>query len=358
MIGSAPDRVEKELPLTEMGFDSLMAVEFVTLLNMELGVEIPVVKLLQGVSIRQLGRQVLEILAMVPVDVPAGVPAGVAASPTPTPTPAPASAAPPQEAATTRSAPAGAAPVLATIGNGHDPDAARWARLDYRSWSPAQAAARTAMAAGLRAIARIDVAGAENIPMTGPVILAVNHLSMWDVPVMLSVLSRPTIVLAADELRRYPWLDLVLGRLGNAIYVRRGEGDREALSKGLAVLEAGGVLALSPEGTRSSRGALEAGQTGVAHLAIRSGAVVVPAVAWGQEKMGTSWKRLGRAPVSVRIGAPIHLEPSETNGRLLQSHTTRVMSALAALLPPEYRGDHPVGGGAPEPGGSKVTSPR
>ena len=357
VIGSAPDRVETELPLTEMGFDSLMAVEFVTLLNMELGVEIPVVKLLQGVSIRQLARQVLETLAMVPVDVPAGVPTGVPASATPTPAPAPA-AAPPQEPATPRSAPAGAAPVLATIGNGHHPDAARWARLDYRSWSPAQAAARTAMAAGLRAIARIDVAGAENIPMTGPVILAVNHLSMWDVPVMLSVLTRPTIVLAADELRRYPWLDLVLGRLGNAIYVRRGEGDREALSKGLAVLAAGGVLALSPEGTRSSRGALEAGQTGVAHLAIGSGAVVVPAVAWGQEKMGTSWKRLGRAPVSVRIGAPIRLEPSETNGRLLQSHTTRVMSALAALLPPEYRGDHPVGGGAPEPGGSKVTSPR
>jgi 1-acyl-sn-glycerol-3-phosphate acyltransferase len=347
VIGSAPDRVERELPLTEMGFDSLMAVEFVTLLKMELGVEIPVVKLLQGVSVRNLARQILDTLALPapggpapPEKAPAPVPPPAAAplADAPAPPPAAPPAAPPPSVLH-RAAPA----VVAATGDGHDPDTARWAGLDYRRWSAAQEGVRTATAAGLRAVARIDAAGVENIPSSGPVLLAVNHLSMWDVPFMLTILTRPTIVLAADELRRYPWLDLFLSRLGNAIYVRRGEGDREALAKGLAVLEAGGILALSPEGSRSAEGALGDGRSGVAHLALRSGAPIVPAVAWGQERMPSTWRRLGRAPVSIRVGAPFRLESGAADGAALRGHTARIMSELAALLPASYRGRHGAG---------------
>ncbi|MDL2716712.1 MAG: SDR family NAD(P)-dependent oxidoreductase [Acidobacteriota bacterium] len=343
VIGTSPQRIETGQPLTEMGFDSLMAVEFVTLLHMELGVEVPVVKLLQGISVRQLALHVLELLALNP---PAAAPAApaplmaktsaeppaapmaipVATPPSPTPPAASRIAADPSRAERLR-----------------DPEANRYSRLDYARWSPAQEAARRTMTAGLRSISRIDVEGAENIPASGPVLLAVNHLSMWDVPFMLSVLDRPTIVLATDDLKRYPWLDLFLGKLGNAIYVRRGEGDMDALAQGLAVLRAGGALALSPEGSRSSVGTLGEGRTGIAHLALKSGASIVPAVAWGQERMAASWKRLGRAPVSVRIGKPFRLDAAGLNGDSLREHTAVVMSALAALLPPEYRGRHAVG---------------
>jgi 1-acyl-sn-glycerol-3-phosphate acyltransferase len=310
-----------------------MAVEFVTLLNMELGVEIPVVRLLQGVSIRQLGTQILELL-----------PAGTA---TATPRPATPIEAQPPRPAETRSpaaesgvapAPAPSLPPSPAEPEPRDAEAERWARLDYGRWSPLQQTVRRTMTVGLRGIARLDVRGAANIPGSGAAILAVNHLSMWDVPFMLSVLSRPTIVLAAEELRRYPWMDLFLAQLGNAIYVRRGAGDEEALARALAVLRAGGLLALSPEGSRSADGMLGEGRTGVAYLALRSGAPIVPAVAWGQERMPAAWQRLGRAPVCLRIGKPFRLEPGDASAKTLRTHTSRVMSEIAALLPGEYRG--------------------
>ncbi len=324
VIGTSPSRIEVEEPLTDMGFDSLMAVEFVTLLNMELHVEVPVVKLLQGVSVRSLGQHVLGLLPSDEGAARSSVPPLEDSAPDPPvaePTRAPAAAIPAEEPT-----------VPAPSANGN------YTRLDYVRWSPTQEAVRRTMATALKAISRLDVQGIENIPPRGPVILAVNHLSMWDVPFMLSVLERPAIVLAAEELRRYPWLDVFLGRLGNAIYVRRGEGDQAALDKGLSVLRAGGLLALSPEGSRSVDGALGEGRTGVAHLALESGAWIVPAVAWGQEKMPEAWKRFGRANVAVRIGAPFRLDPGERNGRALAGQTERVMSSLAALLPREYRG--------------------
>ena len=136
-------------------------------------------------------------------------------------------------------------------------------------------------------------------------ILAHNHLSMADMPVMFSVLERPAIPFAAEELRRYPWLQLVLGDIGNAIYVKRGEHDEEAIAQALAVLRAGGALAVMPEGRRSATGALERGKTGAAYLAALADVPVVPVVAWGQERLGRDLARLRRTRVHVRFAPPV-----------------------------------------------------
>ena len=77
-------------------------------------------------------------------------------------------------------------------------------------------------------------------------------------PVMFSVLERPAIPFAAEELRRYPWLRLVLSDVGNAIYVRRGERDEQAIAQALAVLRAGGVLAVDARGTAQRDGSARA----------------------------------------------------------------------------------------------------
>jgi 1-acyl-sn-glycerol-3-phosphate acyltransferase len=357
VLGMAPAKLEAERPLTEMGFDSLIAVELMTALKMDLGVELPVVKLLQGASLASLGRLVLEHLAL--PDAPAnGRATAVPEPPRPEPvaeplcadTPAPAAAGAPIPVAAVVPEPRIARVVAAAAGpppvppNGAAPARARvdYGALDYTRWSRRQRLVRGAITTGFRLVADVRVEGREHFPDHGPFIIATNHLSMADVPAVLTVLSRPTILMAADWLRSSRLLDWFLGDVGNAIYVRRGEGDREALELGLTVLRSGGVLGLAPEGTRSRNGALGAGHSGIAHLATRAGVPVVPVVAWGQEKLGSQLRRLRRSPVCIRVGPPISFPPGEVTAAELLAYTSQVMQAIATLLPPEYRGVYAV----------------
>jgi 1-acyl-sn-glycerol-3-phosphate acyltransferase len=102
------------------------------------------------------------------------------------------------------------------------------------------------------------------------------------------------------------------------------------------VLAAGGIVAVAPEGRRSKSGGLQRGRNGVARLAVRTGAPVVPVAIWGQEHAFRSWRRLRRAPVDVRFGAPPSLRSLEASAPTVV--TTRIMVEIARLLPPEYRG--------------------
>ena len=81
--------------------------------------------------------------------------------------------------------------------------------------------------------------------------------------------------MAADRLQALPWVRWFLD-LGDSIYVRRGEADQEALSRGLAVLRAGGMLGIAPEGTRSCSGGLTRGHSGIAYLASAASAPILP----------------------------------------------------------------------------------
>jgi 1-acyl-sn-glycerol-3-phosphate acyltransferase len=158
-----------------------------------------------------------------------------------------------------------------------------------------------------------------------------------DVPLALAILPRPVIMLAKDDLRQSRILDWLLSDIGGAIYVKRGEGDQDALDQALAVLRAGGIVALGPEGHRSP-GGLSRGHTGVAYLATRAAVPVVPMAAWGQEQLAISWRRGRRAPVRVRFGPPLTFEPGLPGAIELREHSDRVMRAIAAELPRQYRG--------------------
>jgi 1-acyl-sn-glycerol-3-phosphate acyltransferase len=155
---------------------------------------------------------------------------------------------------------------------------------------------------------------------------------------MLSILPRRAVAYAAAYLQDRPLIDWVLGDMGDAIYVRRGEADLDALERGITVLRSGGMLGVCPEGTRSKTGGLGTGHTGVAYLAMHAGVPIVPVAVWGQEKVRSTWKRFRRSPVTVRFGPPIHLTAADGGAADLQRHTEQVMQAIAALLPPEYRG--------------------
>ncbi len=212
-----------------------------------------------------------------------------------------------------------------------------YSQLDYRQWTFLQRLFRGFVTVAMRLLARIDVEGVERMPAEGAFIFAPNHLHVLDVPVLLVHMSRRTVVFAADKWvgHLFGW---ILTTFGNAIFVARGTPDRRALSKALTVLRAGGVLALAPEGTRSRSGGLGEGHTGLAYLATRAPAAILPVVAYGHEKCFVYWRRLRRVPVSVRFGHLIELPPGRWSVDELEQQTEQIMSALAELLPIEYRG--------------------
>ncbi len=213
-----------------------------------------------------------------------------------------------------------------------------YAALDYRQWTRPQRIFQSIVRVLIWLLLRIRVEGIEKIPAQGALILAPNHLHFLDIPVIFVLLERRTVVFAADKWEKKPLLGWILRALGDAIFVARGAPDRGALAKALKVLQAGGVLGLAPEGTRSHTGGLGKGHTGVAYLATRSGAPILPVVAFGQEKCLDHWRRLQRVPVQVRIGDLIDLPAGKWRTDELEKQTEQIMLTLARLLPPSYRG--------------------
>jgi 1-acyl-sn-glycerol-3-phosphate acyltransferase len=215
-------------------------------------------------------------------------------------------------------------------------------RIDYRSidygrWTALQRVVKWIASGLLRLVARVSVRGLENIPPTGAVLVASNHLSMLDVLVILTILPRRGVCIATDTMQHRWWARWFLD-LGDTIWIRRGGGDLDAVGQGVTVLRAGGLLGVAPEGGLSRTGGLMRGKTGLAYLAAEAPAPVVPLVAWGQEHIPGSLRRLRRTRVQIRVGAPITIPQGEKTAARLQHHTDRVMIAMAELLPPEYRG--------------------
>lgn len=191
-----------------------------------------------------------------------------------------------------------------------------------------------------RLICRVDDSQLERVPPRGPLILVSNHVNFLEVPLVFTHLQpRPVTGLAKAE----TWDNPLLGPLFNlwgAIPVQRGAVDRAALRRALAELEAGRILAIAPEGTRSGNGRLGRGRAGVAALALLSGAPLLPLAFYGGELLRPNLARLRRTEFRIVVGHPFHLvSPDGRAGRALrQQMTDEIMYQLAALLPPEYRG--------------------
>ncbi|MFB9236239.1 lysophospholipid acyltransferase family protein [Plantactinospora siamensis] len=166
----------------------------------------------------------------------------------------------------------------------------------------------------LRLIFRPQVEGRENVPVDGPAILAGNHLSFSDSIFMPLMVKRKVTFVAKAEyfLGRglKGWLTKMFFVGVGTIPVDRsgGKAARAALDTQLAVLRAGGLAGIYPEGTRSPDGRLYRGKTGVARLALESGAPVIPVAMLNSDEIqppGQLIPRLGR--VRIRFGAPLDL---------------------------------------------------
>ncbi|MET0781947.1 MAG: lysophospholipid acyltransferase family protein [Microbacterium sp.] len=192
-----------------------------------------------------------------------------------------------------------------------------------------------------RLIYRPHVEGKSNVPRTGPIIFASNHLSFIDSIAIPIAAPRPVHFLAKssyfDGRGVSGWFSREFFTAIGAVPVQRGAGQAalDALDQQRQLLVAGSAVALYPEGTRSLDGRLYKGRTGVAFLALQTGAPVVPVGLIGTDKVmpvGARFPSL-RQRVTVKFGEPLDLShhgPAES-GKARRFATDDIMAAIHAL---------------------------
>ncbi len=199
-----------------------------------------------------------------------------------------------------------------------------------------------------RAMTRVGVEGAlDEIPREGPVIIAANHASNLDAVVLGSWLipriGRRLQWLGKKELFAWPVIGFLASH-GGVHPVDRSRADVEAYRLAKRILDEGHVLFVFPEGTRSRDGVLQEGRDGVASLALRTGAPIVPVGIAGSDRVWPRGRLLPRpgGRVTVRVGSPFRLAevlpPDVAKGDAKGHATDILMRRIAALLPERQRG--------------------
>ena len=191
-------------------------------------------------------------------------------------------------------------------------------------------------------LSRVKLAGFENIPRQGAYIIAVNHISLFEPPLLLSFWPVAPEGIAATEIweRRG---QSVLVQLYGALRVHRGEYDRELVEVALAALQAGRPLLIFPEGGRTHVPGLKLALPGVAYLIDKARVPVVPVGITGSTEDFFKRALRGKRPVlEMRVGPPFKLPPLTGKGEQRRLSRRRnadlVMAHIAALLPAEYQG--------------------
>jgi len=191
---------------------------------------------------------------------------------------------------------------------------------------------------------RWKVYNAERVPLSGPVILASNHASFIDPPLVGSGLRRDINYLARESLFRFPGIGWLL-RQWNSVPVDRDGGGAKGLKAILDRLLAGGAIILFPEGTRTVDGKLQAARSGIGLIVIKSDAVVIPVRVFGTfEAYGRHMKVPTPKAVAVKYGQPMRFEKLRAEAKrcskarlkeIYQEVANELMNAIGKLQPHE-----------------------
>lgn len=205
---------------------------------------------------------------------------------------------------------------------------------------------RTAFRAAIRAIAfgfnRLTVSGLENIPARGPLIMMINHTSGLD-PGLIMATTTSRFVIPMTKIEN-TWF--FLGRLAvwwwDCYTVRRGEVDRKALATSIELLRDGQCILMAPEGTRQRQGGLARPKEGLAWIATKADAMVLPCAISGARGWNHKWLRLHRPEIHLRYGRPFRFRSDgarRVSRERLQEMTDEAMYQLSAsLVDPDLRG--------------------
>lgn len=196
-------------------------------------------------------------------------------------------------------------------------------------------ACRFLATAFIATISKREVRGRANVPREGGLIVASNHVSFWDPPMVGGVVPREAYYLAKEELFSSPVLGPLL-RSVHSIPIRRGSADLSGLSRAIEVLKRGGALVLFPEGSRMRDGELHPARPGLGLLAVQSDAAIVPCHISGSGEPRRWMFR--RAPIRIWFGTARHWRDYAGAGQelppgraLYQRIGEAVMQDIAAL---------------------------
>lgn len=192
----------------------------------------------------------------------------------------------------------------------------------------------------LRGLVKINITGLELVPPSGPLLVMINHIHAFDPALPMCMIDRDITPLPKVELFESLWTRWLSVGYG-AIPVHRGAVDKQAIRSSCEVLEGGGAIIISPEGTRSPTGALIRAHNGMAFIVARAKVpvMILPVALLDSDKLDfAQWLRLRRPEVNIRIGEPFKLDFGPGPRPDLDRATEDAMYRLAALLPVEMRG--------------------
>jgi 1-acyl-sn-glycerol-3-phosphate acyltransferase len=185
-----------------------------------------------------------------------------------------------------------------------------------------------------RLLFRLRIVGAEHVPKTGPVLIAPNHVSYLDIPLLGVMINRPLHFMGKASLFRGRWVGWLYRSL-NSFPIERGSRSRIGLMEAVSRLKEGCCVAMYPEGGRSLDGRLQKPMPGIGMIVALSGAKVIPAYVAGTDKVlpvGAWMIRLH--PVTVYIGEPLDFTDliQKGDGKELYLQISRaVMEQIAKL---------------------------
>jgi 1-acyl-sn-glycerol-3-phosphate acyltransferase len=198
----------------------------------------------------------------------------------------------------------------------------------------------------LKTITHTTYEGLEHVPPSGGVLIATNHLSRLDIPVLFDIPARPEITCVITTKYKKNILIAPLVWWGEGIWIDRDIADFTAIRTAFDVLKKGNALGISPEGTRSTTNGLLPGKSGIIFLALRSGVPIVPVGITGTVTGVHELVRFRKPKMKATFG-PAFTIPEigrENRESEMQRWTDEVMCRIAVLLPEVHRGvyrDHP-----------------
>ena len=204
-----------------------------------------------------------------------------------------------------------------------------------------RAAARPVFRILFRILSRVEIEGLANVPKRGGYLVACNHISIYEPPLVLAFWPTVLEVAAAVDVFDRPQQGILV-RLYGSLPVHRGEFDRRLIEAMVGMLKDDRPALIFPEGGRTHSPGLRQAWHGTSYVAVRAGVDVIPVAVMGTESLGEAIREHRRTRLRMIIGRPVFTPPidlrsPDRKGALL-SHTETIMRSIAGLLPETYRG--------------------